>query len=117
MAALVGRRPDLTLEVCGTLADGLASLRRAPPDLLLLDMQLPDGRGLDLLHALSQDPALRRLPVVMVSADAMDETVNAAIAAGARAYVTKPLAFDEVLRQIDAVLSHAATTIAGDLGR
>ncbi|WP_374675450.1 ATP-binding protein [Ideonella sp.] len=117
MAALVGRRPDLTLEVCGTLADGMASLRHAPPDLLLLDMQLPDGRGLDLLHALSQDPALCRLPVVMVSADAMDETVNAAIAAGARAYVTKPLAFDEVLRQIDAVMSHAATTIAGDLGR
>jgi PAS domain S-box-containing protein len=115
MAALVGRRPDLTLEVCGTLAQGLAHLRATPPDLLLLDMQLPDGRGLDLLHTLGADPRLRRLPVVMVSADAMDETVNAAIAAGARAYVTKPLAFDEVLRQIDAVMAGSATTMTGGL--
>jgi len=115
MAALVGRRSDLTLEVCGTLAEGLARLRAKPPDLLLLDMQLPDGRGLELLHAMAVDPRLRRLPVVMVSADAMDETVNAAIAAGARAYVTKPLAFDEVLRQIDAVMAGSATTLAGGL--
>jgi signal transduction histidine kinase/ActR/RegA family two-component response regulator len=115
MAALVGRRPDLTLEVCGTLTEGLAQLRARPPDLLLLDMQLPDGRGLDLLHTLAADPRLRRMPVVMVSADAMDETVNAAIAAGARAYVTKPLAFDEVLRQIDAVMAGSATTMAGGL--
>ncbi len=117
MAALVGRRPDLQLEVCGTLAEGLARLRAHPPDLLLLDMQLPDGRGLELLHAIAAEPRLRRLPVVMVSADAMDETVNAALAAGARAYVTKPLAFDEVLRQIDAVMASSSTTIAGGLGR
>jgi signal transduction histidine kinase/ActR/RegA family two-component response regulator/HAMP domain-containing protein len=115
MAALVGRRPDLTLEVCNTLGEGLAHLRARPPDLLLLDMQLPDGRGLELLNVLANDPRLRRLPVVMVSADAMDETVNAALAAGARAYVTKPLAFDEVLRQIDAVMAGATTTIAGTL--
>jgi signal transduction histidine kinase/ActR/RegA family two-component response regulator len=115
MAALVGRRPDLSLEVCNTLGEGLAHLRAKPPDLLLLDMQLPDGRGLELLHVLAEDPRLRRLPVVMVSADAMDETVNAALAAGARAYVTKPLAFDEVLRQIDAVMAGANTTISGVL--
>ncbi|MFZ5547293.1 MAG: ATP-binding protein [Pseudomonadota bacterium] len=115
MAALVGRRPDLTLEVCNTLGEGLAHLRARPPDLLLLDMQLPDGRGLELLQVLANDPRLRRLPVVMVSADAMDETVNAALAAGARAYVTKPLAFDEVLRQIDAVMAGVNTTIAGTL--
>ena len=52
---------------------------------------------------------------MMVSADAMDETVNAALAAGARAYVTKPLAFDEVLRQIDAVMAGGNTTITGTL--
>jgi signal transduction histidine kinase/ActR/RegA family two-component response regulator len=117
MAALVGRRPDLRFEVCGTLAEGLATLRARPPDLLLLDMQLPDGSGLDLLHAMSADPRLRRLPVVMVSADAMDETVSAALAAGARAYITKPLAFDEVLRQIDAVMADASTMAGGLDGR
>ncbi|MBT9596572.1 MAG: response regulator [Vitreoscilla sp.] len=115
MAALVGRRPDLRLEVCETLADGLAHLRAEPPDLLLLDMQLPDGRGLELLHILRADPRLRYLPVVMVSADAMDETVNAALQAGARAYVTKPLAFDEVLRQIDAVMASNPATVHGGL--
>jgi signal transduction histidine kinase/CheY-like chemotaxis protein len=116
MAALVGRRPDLRLEVCETLAEGLARLRATPPDLLLLDMQLPDGRGLELLHTLRADPRLRCLPVVMVSADAMDETVNAALQAGARAYVTKPLAFDEVLRQIDAVMASEPATIHGGPG-
>lgn len=115
MAALVGRRPDLRLEVCETLADGLAHLRRSPPDLLLLDMQLPDGRGLELLHTLHGDPQLRHLPVVMVSADAMDETIHAAMQAGARAYVTKPLAFDDVLRQIDAVMAANPATVQGEL--
>lgn len=115
MAALVGRRPDLRLEVCETLADGLAHLRRSPPDLLLLDMQLPDGRGLELLHTLHGDPQLRHLPVVMVSADAMDETIHAALQAGARAYVTKPLAFDDVLRQIDAVMAANPATVQGEL--
>ena len=68
----------------------------------------------DLLRAMRRK-GLRRLPVVMVSADAMDETVNAAIAAGARAYVTKPLAFDDVLRQIDAVMAANPATVQGEL--
>ncbi|GAA0750671.1 ATP-binding protein [Ideonella azotifigens] len=104
MSALVEQREDLQLVTYTNLGEGLAGLRARRPDLLLLDMQLPDGRGTELLAKLQREPALATLPVIMVSADALDDSVRNALAAGARAYVTKPLAFDEVLREIDAAL-------------
>ena len=105
MRALLSLRPRVSLAVHTTLLEGLAALRSAPPDLLLLDMQLPDGSGLELLRALADDPLLATVPVVMVSADVMEDSIGAALQAGARAYIAKPFNFDEVLKQLDAVLA------------
>ena len=105
MRALLSLRPRVSLSVHTTLLEGLAALRSAPPDLLLLDMQLPDGSGLELLRALADDPLLATVPVVMVSADVMEDSIGAALQAGARAYIAKPFNFDEVLKQLDAVLA------------
>ncbi len=104
MQALLMRRPQVQLRVCDTLDAGWAAIGDEPPDLVLMDMQLPDGSGIDLLLRMKAAPMLSAVPVLMVSADAMNDSVDAALAAGARAYLTKPLDFDEALRQIDAML-------------
>jgi PAS domain S-box-containing protein len=61
------------------------------PDLILLDLHLPDMTGADVLHRLQADPATASIPVVVLSADATTSQVRTLLADGARGYMTKPL--------------------------
>lgn len=75
--------------------DALSLLRQGPIDLVLLDVLMPEMSGYDVLQALTADPALREIPVVMISAlDEMDSVVRC-IELGAQDYLPKP--FDPVL--------------------
>ena len=73
----------------GTLGFEIARARR--PDLILLDLHLPDIPGWEVLEALQADPATRDIPVVIISADATSNRINRLLKAGARTYLTKPL--------------------------
>jgi CheY-like chemotaxis protein len=68
-------------------------------------MQLGDGMGTDMLARLQADPRLKPLPVIVVSADALDVSIQAAMAAGAQAYITKPLDSDELIQRIEDALT------------
>ena len=70
---------------------GLQQARQLLPDLILLDMQLPDMNGLSVLQALKREARTAAIPVIAVSADAMPEQVQTAQAAGCTDYWTKPL--------------------------
>jgi DNA-binding response OmpR family regulator len=95
-----------------TLEAGLQALRARPPALLLLDWQLPDGDGMDLLRQL---PALGVAPpVVVVSANAQPEQIAAARAAGARHYLTKPLDVRELLAVIDELLAASSPAVRAE---
>ena len=83
---------DVQLLVARDGAAGLELARHWMPNLILLDMQLPDMSGLDVLDRLRADPATSGIRVVALSADAMPAQVTEAIARGAEAYWTKPLA-------------------------
>ena len=91
MEQYVALCPDVQLLVARDGASGLELTRRNMPNLLLLDMQLPDMSGLDVLDRLRADPATSGIRVVALSADAMPAQVTEAIARGAEAYWTKPL--------------------------
>jgi PAS domain S-box-containing protein len=104
MEAIVGLRPGVHLQVCTDGAQGLAAALAAPPDLLLLDMQLPDGDGSALLRRMRAQPALAAVPAVAVSAAARSDDLRLAREAGFVAYWTKPLIVDEVLAGLDALL-------------
>ena len=82
---------DVQLLVARDGATGLELARQWMPNLVLLDMQLPDMSGLDVLDRLRADPATSGLRVVALSADAMPAQITEAIARGAEAYWTKPL--------------------------
>jgi PAS domain S-box-containing protein len=109
MRGILAQRPQVELEVAMTGRDGLSAIATSPPDVLLLDMNLPDMTGIELLKTLRSNPALRDLPVVVVSADALGGQVDAALQAGALRYLTKPVNVGELLRTVDALLHEAET--------
>src|ERR1700739_1309675 len=71
-------------------SSGLATLKKTPPDLLLLDLMLPKVSGLDICREVRKDESLNRLPVLMLTArgDEADRVVG--LEMGADDYVTKP---------------------------
>jgi signal transduction histidine kinase/CheY-like chemotaxis protein len=86
---------DVQLLVARDGATGLELARAWMPNLILLDMQLPDMSGLNVLDRLRADPATSGIRVVALSADAMPAQVTEAIARGAEAYWTKPLSLSK----------------------
>jgi CheY-like chemotaxis protein len=98
---LMQRRPDLPLRIAADGASGLAEARAAPPALVLLDMQLPDMDGLAVLAALRAEARTAAVPVVAVSANALPEDIERALAAGVAAYWTKPLDMRAFTKAID----------------
>jgi CheY-like chemotaxis protein len=95
------------MEVSITGLDGLAAVRSHLPDLILLDMHLPDISGLDLLRHLKQDAHTAHVPIVVVSADALAQQIADALEAGADRYLTQAVSVTELL----AVLDRAAGAI------
>jgi PAS domain S-box-containing protein len=109
MRGVLAQRPQVRMDVSITGLDGLAAIRARRPDVVLLDMHLPDISGMDLLRHLKGDPATANIPVVVVSADALAAQIDAAIAAGAHRYLTKPVNVNELLGVLDEVLDEAVT--------
>jgi CheY-like chemotaxis protein/anti-sigma regulatory factor (Ser/Thr protein kinase) len=109
MRGILAQRPQVRLEVSVTGGDGLARIRDVQPDLVLLDMHLPDMHGLQLLRELRGDPLTAGIPVVVVSADALASQIDAALQAGATNYLTKPVGVSEVLAVVDELLDSVET--------
>jgi CheY-like chemotaxis protein len=83
---------------------GLDLARRHRPDLILLDLHLPDIPGNEVLQRLREAPETRATPVIMITADATAGQAARLIEAGARAYLTKPLDVKQFLTLIDEFL-------------
>jgi signal transduction histidine kinase/CheY-like chemotaxis protein len=100
-------RPAIALlsAMQGTL--GLDLARRHRPDLILLDLNLPDLPGDEVLARLRADERTRAIPVVIVSADATPGQVERLLAAGAHDYITKPLQVRRLLDLLDGLLARA----------
>ena len=80
---------------------GLDMAREHRPDLILLDLQLPDISGDEVLRQLQADPRTHDIPVIMVSADATVEQPRRLLELGARAYLTKPLKITTLVQTVD----------------
>jgi len=104
MQAFLGLRPGVQLSLADDGESGLQLARRAPPDLLLVDLMMPTMSGLQVLQAVRQDPLLRHTPCLAVSANAMPHEISEALAAGFDGYLTKPLSTPVLLAEIDRVL-------------
>jgi adenylate cyclase len=100
---LTEHRFNVRKAVNGEMA--LQAIRAMPPDLILLDINMPGLNGYDLCHLLKHDPATADIPVIFLSAvDDVDEKVRA-FREGGVDYVTKPFQFEEILARIQTQLS------------
>ena len=102
---ILSRRPEIELLCAETGALGLAKAREHLPDLILLDLHLPDSLDGEVLTELRHDPRTAEIPVIMLTADAQPATRERLLAAGASAFVTKPLEVRALLQAIDQLLA------------
>jgi CheY-like chemotaxis protein len=84
--------------------------RSPPPDLVLLDVMLPDADGFDILFRMRQHPVLKAVPVIMLTAKATRESVLKGLAGGADGYITKPFEPDALVTAIKTIMGPAGKT-------
>lgn len=83
---------------------GLEAARRQQPDLVLINLQLPDIDGVLAMQALKSDPRTAHIPVIALTAFPMKGDKGEARAAGCDGYVTKPIRYKEFRAELDAAL-------------
>jgi len=80
------------------------------PNVVILDIMMPEVSGLDILRQMRQDPELSNIPVVVVSAKSMPADIKIGMEAGASMYLTKPVGFSELKEAIERVLGGQSTS-------
>ena len=93
------------VDTAGSSEEVMERLHQRPPDLILMDVQLPGQDGLALTRRLKGDPATAAIPIVALSAYAMASDRDQAIAAGCIGYITKPIDTRAFGKQVQQYLS------------
>ena len=97
-------------------AEALAQLRRRVPDLVLLDLMLPDLSGMEVCRAVKSDPRTRHVPVMMLTAKGEEVDKVVGFELGAEDYVTKPFSVRELVLRVKALLRRAAPAAGAGAG-
>ncbi len=105
---ILRRRPATRLRTTAEGQRGIELAREHRPDLILLDLHLPDIRGHDVLRHLKGDAATRDIPVIVISADATPGQLQRLREAGSTGYLTKPIDVREFLDLLDRTLDRPA---------
>ncbi len=108
------KRDGHDVVVASTSKDGLRLARERRPDLVLLDLMLPDGSGTDLCKSLRRDSVTRGVRVIMLTAKGEEIDRVLGFELGADDYIVKPFSVRELLLRVQAVLRRAATEDAAE---
>ncbi|MFQ5537979.1 MAG: PleD family two-component system response regulator [Gemmatimonadota bacterium] len=90
-------------------SEGLKILETVRPDIILLDLGMPQMNGMETLQRIRKDPALRRIPVVVVTASAEEEAIGELMAMGISDYLLKPLDPIVAAARVDRILRYQLT--------
>ncbi|MGZ9166643.1 MAG: response regulator [Anaerolineales bacterium] len=90
-------------------APAIAIMTDEKPDVVLLDIMMPEISGLDILRQMRRDPALVNIPVVVVSAMSMPTDIRHGMEAGASTYLTKPVGFIDLKEAVERALGGQST--------
>lgn len=85
-------------------APAISMMTADRPDVVLLDIMMPEISGLDILRQMRRDPNLANIPVVMVTAKSMPADIKNGMEAGASTYLTKPVGFMELKEAVERIL-------------
>jgi DNA-binding response OmpR family regulator len=89
-------------------APAIPIIAQEKPDLILLDVMMPDISGLEVLRFVRREPELASIPVIILSAKSMPGDIRNGLEAGASLYLTKPVGFQDLKKAVDQVLNNAA---------
>ncbi len=103
MEAVFATHPQVQLSSFCTAAQGLAAIQGEMPDVALVDINLPDGSGLDVCRTLRASPQTRRIPLIALSADALPDHIARALQAGFDHYLVKPIQLKRLLSILSGV--------------
>jgi PAS domain S-box-containing protein len=109
---VLSRRPGVQLRKAMEGQRGLELARECKPDVVLLDLHLPDMDGSEVLRRLRSDPRTDAVPVIIISADATPRQIERLREAGAQAYLTKPFNVQEFMDTLDQTLDRNVTLSA-----
>ena len=90
-------------------APAIAMMADQKPDIVLLDIMMPEISGLDILREMRRDPALMNIPVVVVSAKSLPTDIRHGMEAGASMYLTKPVGFLDLKEAVERALGSQST--------
>ena len=107
---IIARHPDIHLLTAVDGNSGIEIARGSLPDLILMDINLPDINGFEALKILRSEPATAKIPVIAVSASAMPLDVERGLKAGFFRYLTKPIKVTKFMEAMDEALNSAEQT-------
>ncbi len=82
-------------------APAISMIAQEKPDLIILDVMMPDISGIEVLRYMRRDPKLDKIPVIIVSAKSMPGDIKIGMDAGASMYLTKPVGFLELKQAVE----------------
>src|ERR1043165_1263767 len=104
LARFLFQQAGCAVATARTGQEGLEKVRSAIPDLILLDIQLPDTDGYQIAQRLREDPVVRHIPIVALTSFAMPGEKKRALELGCRGYIEKPIEAGKFAQQVKAFL-------------
>jgi len=101
---IIARHPDIRLLAALNGKSGIEIARASRPEVILMDINLPDISGYEALRFLRSDPATTHIPIIAISANAMPPDIEKSLEAGFFRYLTKPIKVGELMEALDAAL-------------
>jgi PAS domain S-box-containing protein len=106
---ITAHRPNIKLFYSKTSNQAVQWCKENKPNLVLLDLNLPDQHGSEILKLMMEDDFVRSIPIVIISADAMPQQLDKLLRLGAKKYLTKPLNIVEFLNVVDQFLNQTVS--------
>ncbi len=110
------RAHDFAAEPVADGREAVARARAFEPDLIVMDIQMPHVTGFDLIREMKQDAGLRAIPIMAVTAYAGREDEDRIRAAGANAYVSKPISLARFMEEVRALVPEGGEAEAAEAG-
>ena len=108
---IIARHPDIRLLTAVNGKSGIEIARASRPEVILMDINLPDISGYEALKILRSDPATTHIPIIAISANAMPQDIERSLKAGFLRYLTKPIKVSEFMEAVDVALKFAGKKI------
>ncbi len=109
LIAYVLKYAGFEVEVASNGAEAVEKAPQVKPDLILLDVRMPRMTGYEACRQLKKMPEIQNVPVVFLSAKGQDNEIDEGLEVGAKDYILKPFAPDELIQQVQQILGEGKT--------